>query len=84
MRQSIDLAEKWNCASHKSAMVIDTTSVNTGHLTAGCICIQEKLGKAPLCCACRKHIGEILLTNVWNALEIEATSSKDVGLFIEF
>ena len=43
---TISLAEEWNCLQNISAMVFDTTSANTGHLTAGCICIQEKLGRA--------------------------------------
>ena len=37
---TVSLAEEWNCADNISGMVFDTTSANTGRLTAGCICIQ--------------------------------------------
>ena len=37
---TLSLAEEWNCHEKISSMVFDTTSANTGRLTAGCICIQ--------------------------------------------
>jgi hypothetical protein len=65
-------------------MVFDTTASNTGHLTAGCICIQKRLDRALLWCACRKHVGEIILTHVWDSLKVEVSKSKDVSLFVRF
>ena len=45
---------------------------------------QERLGKALLWCACRKHVGEVLLTKAWNALNVEASKSPDISVFIRF
>ena len=56
----------------------------TGHLSAACICLQVKLDKALLWYACRKHIGEVLLTHVWKALKIEASQLRDIELFKRF
>ena len=55
-----------------------------GHLTTGCISIQQLLGRALLWCACRKHIGEIVLTKVWESLKIEVSASKDIIIFQRF
>ena len=73
---TVGLLRSWNCAENVSAMVFDTTAANTGHLTAGCICIQKELGKALLWCACRRHVGEIILTRVWDSLKIEVSKAK--------
>ena len=56
----------------------------TGHLTAACICIQKCIGRALLWCACRKHVGEIMLSRVWEALKVEVSSSKDISVFVRF
>ena len=39
------LLQKWNCVKCIQTMVFDTTSVNTGHVTAACISIQEQLNR---------------------------------------
>ena len=62
-------------------MTFDTTSSNTGHLTAACIAIQDKLQRAVLWSGCRHHIGEVLLSHVFTDLKIEASKSPDVTLF---
>ena len=81
---TVDLLRSWNCTTNVAAMVFDTTASNTGHLTAGCICIQRKLDRALLWCACRKHVGEIILTRVWDSLNVEVSKSKDVSVFVKF
>ena len=53
----------------------------SGHLTAACIQIQEKLDRPLLWLACRRHIGEILLDHVWKALSIEPSKSPEHQLF---
>jgi hypothetical protein len=40
-----DLVNQWQCAKKVVAMVCDTTSSNTGHLTTACIAMQQKLQK---------------------------------------
>ena len=47
-----DILIEWNCKDSIASMCFDTTSSNTGHLTAACVAIQEKLGLALLWYAC--------------------------------
>ena len=78
------LVEKWNCKEQICSMVFDTTSSNTGHLTAGCISIQQKLEKALLWSACRKHVGEIMISQVWDDLGVEVSASPEYLIFKRF
>ena len=65
-------------------MTFDTTASNTGHVTAACVSIQKRLGRALLWSACRHHIGEVMLSHVFEDLHIEASKSPDVTLFSRF
>jgi len=76
-----DLLMHWKCADSIKAMVFDTTSANTGHISAACISIQEKLGRQLLWCPCRHHIGEVILSRVWKSLNIEPSNSPQVSIF---
>ena len=78
---TFQLTEQWNCSDRIVNMTFDTTKSNTGHLTAACIAIQNKLEKALLWSGCRHHIGEVLLTQVFTDLQIEQTRSPDITLF---
>ena len=62
-------------------MTFDTTSSNTGHLSADCIAIQNKLDRPILWSSCRYHIDEMILSHVVEDLKIEASKSSDVTLF---
>ena len=46
--------------------------------------MQEKLGKQLLWCACRHHIGEIVLTHLWDDLKIETSKGPSIKLFSRF
>ena len=78
------LLKSWNCVANIVNMTFDTTASNTGSVTAACVTIQQKLGKALLWSACRHHIGEIILTHVFQDLHIEASKSPEVTLFSRF
>lgn len=78
------LLDEWNCKTSVGAMVFDTTSSNTGHVTAGCISIQNKLNKALLWHACRHHIGELIVGRVFVDLQIETSKSPDIMIFKKF
>ena len=65
-------------------MCFDTTAANTGHLSGACICLQQSMGKALLWCACRHHIGEVILSHISNDLEIEVSKSPEITLFQRF
>ena len=58
--------------------------VFTGHLCAACVSLQNKLERPLLSFACRKHIGEIILTHVWESLKIETSRAPDIELFKRF
>ena len=79
-----DLLQEWKCTDIVRCMVFDTTSANTGHVSAACISIQQQLGRQLLWCACRHHIGEIMLTHVWNDLKIEVSKSPEIVIFKKF
>ena len=76
--------QEWDCVEKIKAMSFDTTSANTGHLSAACIKIQENLNKALIWLACRHHIGEIIVSHVYKALKIETSKSPDSQLFTRF
>ena len=78
---ALKLVEEWECDENVKAMVFDTTSANTGALTAGCISMQNVLNKELLWLACRHHIGERVLVHVWDSLDVEVSKSPDINLF---
>jgi hypothetical protein len=76
-----DLLQQWNCTDNVVNLVSDTTASNTGHVTAACVCIQELLQRPVLWSGCRHHIGEIIISQVFNDMKIETSKSPDVMLF---
>ena len=81
---TVDLLRSWNCSDSIVNMAFDTTASNTGHVTAACVAIQMRLGRALLWSGCRHHIGEVILTHVFESLEIEVSKSPDMTLFTRF
>ena len=79
-----DLLASWNCTDNIVNMMFDTAASNTGSVTAACVSIQQKLGKALLWSACRHHVGEIILTHVFQDLQIETSKAPEVTLFSRF
>ncbi len=79
-----ELLDEWGCTNTVVGMTFDTTSSNTGQVTAGCISLQLALKKVMLWLACRHHIGEVFLTHVFKALKIEVSKSPDVTVFVRF
>ena len=65
-------------------MVFDTTASNTGHVSAACITIQKALQRPLLWSGCRHHVGEVILTHIFNDLKIEASKSPEVSVFLRF
>ena len=83
-QKTAELLAQWNCADSIVNMTFDTTASNTGHVTAACVALQQNLGKALLWSACRHHVGEVVLTNVFEDMKIEASKSPEVSLFARF
>ena len=80
LNATVNLLREWDCVGSVVGMVFDTTSSNTGHLTAGCIAIQRELGQPLLWLACR-HVGEVILDQVWSDLQNETSKSHQVSVF---
>jgi hypothetical protein len=81
---TMDLLKSWNCVDSIINMTFDTTASNTGHVSAACVTIQQRLGRALLWSACRHHVGEVILSHVFTDLNIEASKSPDVTLFARY
>lgn len=81
---TIDLLFSWKCSDSVVNMTSDTTASNAGHLTAACVTIQQRLGRAQLWIACRHLVGEVILSHVFDDLKIEASKSPEVTLFSRF
>lgn len=58
--------EQWGAAEKIQAMCFDTTAVNTGRHKGTCVVLEQFLGKNLLYLACRHHILEIVLKEVFN------------------
>jgi hypothetical protein len=65
-------------------MVFDTTASNTGHESGACVSIQRDVGRSFLWLACRYHVAEVVLSRVWNALEIEDSVGPETTMFKKF
>ncbi len=81
---TVQLLRSWHCTEAIVNMTFDTTASNTGHVSAACISIQQELNKALLWSGCRHHIGEVIISHVFDDLKIEASKSPDVSLFTRF
>ena len=79
-----NLLESWNCQENVVNLTFDTTASNTGHISAACVTIQQRLNKALLWSGCRHHIGEVILTHIFTDLKVEASKSPDIFLFSRF
>lgn len=82
--KTMELLKLWDCQKSIVSMVFDTTASNTGHVTAACVCLQQALGRPLLWAACRHHVGEVMLTQVFNDLKIEVSKSPEVSVFSRF
>ena len=81
---TVPLLEKWGCKEAIIGMGFDTTSANTGHMTAACITLQKDLQHHLFWFACRHHVGEVVLTHIWDALKIEVSRSPEITIFERF
>ena len=81
---AIEQLKLWDITSNVRAMVFDTTASNTGAITAACISVQQRLDRELLWLACRHHVGEVILTHVWDDLGIEVSKAPEVQIFERF
>ncbi|RXG55605.1 hypothetical protein Avbf_09894, partial [Armadillidium vulgare] len=55
-----------------------------GQHTAACVCLQRELDRPLLWFACRRHVGEVMLSDCWDSLNIEASSGPNISIFTRF
>ena len=73
--------DSWNCTKNIYGMVFDTTNSNTGRINGACVQLQKVLNRNVLWLACRHHVCEVILSNVWKSLKIEISSSPSINIF---
>ena len=77
---TLEQLKAWKFKDNVKAMVYDTTSSNTGAVTAACVKIQEMLASMWTPCW-GMHIK---LVHVWVAIEIEQSKSLEISVFARF
>jgi len=82
--KSMELLKLWDCEKSVVSMVFDTTASNTGHVSAACVSLQQALGRPLIWAACRHHVGEVMLSQIFTDLKIEVSKSPDVTVFKRF
>ena len=80
----VNLLKQWDCAGAVVNMVFDTTASNTGHISASCVAVQQKLQKELLWSACRHHMGEVVVSHVFDGLKVEPPRGPKVSVFSRF
>ena len=73
----------WKLKDEIVGISFDTTASNTGRLNGACILLEKKLEKNLLWLACRHHIHEVLVGDVFKAV-FGFTSGPNVLLFRRF
>ena len=76
--------QAWECESAVFGMVFDTPNSNIGQISGACISIERKLKRPLLWLACRHHIGETVVRNIWKSCKIESSISPSPVLFQRF
>ena len=79
----VEVIEKWNLSSHIKGLVFDTTASNTGLHKGACAKIEEALGTELTWIACRHHVMEVVLSNVFSCL-FGPTEGPSTALFKRF
>jgi hypothetical protein len=79
----IEVIDKWNLRSQIKGLVFDTTASNTGLHNGACVRTEEALGTEMVWIACRHHVMEVVLSNVFTSL-FGATEGPSTALFKRF
>ena len=79
----LELLESWKIRDEVVGLVFDTTASNTGLHKGACIRIEKDLGRKLAMLACRHHVLEIVLSDVFRVV-FWHTGGPDVALFKRF
>jgi len=79
-----DILEEWCLLEKIQAFVFDTTASNTGRLNGACHLLEKKLDRDILYLACRHHVYEIVLQDVFTEVKLATSTGPDILLFKKF
>jgi len=75
--------DDWQLRAQVQRLVFDTTSSNTGLSMSACTLIERALGTDLVWIACRHHVFEVMLSDVFS-VAFRTSSGPDVALFKRF
>lgn len=75
--------QDWNLLDSVHGMCFDTTASNTGNRKGACVRIEDKLKRQLLSFACRHHIHEIVVSDVFQQC-YRIVTGPDIQLFKRF
>ena len=73
----------WNIQDRVKAMSFDATAANTGTKAGVCTLVEKKLDRELLHLACRHHMYEVVLSEVFKH-SLGQSSGPEIGLFKRF
>ena len=79
----VTMLQEWKIQDQVKAMSFDTTAANTGRKSGACGAIETRLDKNLLYLACRHHVHEIVVGDVFKHC-FGASSGPEIGLFRRF
>ena len=79
-----DMIKNWNIKNAITALVFDTTSSNSGWKNGAAKLLEQCLGKKVLYHACRHHILELVVKEVWKSLFGADTTGPENTMFNKF
>lgn len=79
----LKILEEWKLKDHVRGLCFDTTASNTGLNLGACSLIEKALDKELVWIACRHHVLEVTLSDVFKAL-FGTSSGPDITLFKRF
>ena len=72
--------DEWGLKNQLRGLVFDTTASNTGLVSGACTLIEEAVNRPLLWVACRHHIYEVILADVFTHV-LGASSGPDIPVF---
>jgi hypothetical protein len=79
----LELLKSWNCDSLTIGMCFDLTAANTGRLAGACTLLEISMGRSLLWMACRHHMFEVLLSDVFSVC-VGPSSGPEILFFKRF
>ena len=81
---TVSALKDWNLKEKIVGMCFETTSSNTGIHTGACTLIEKQLHKNLMYLACRHHMHEIIVSDVFKCCFVPTSGGPDVLLLKRF